>query len=157
MTQEFSSFIENPNFCNVFAIILDRLNLSPLIKLSSYEFLEYITKLCKVNIEGQLKIIVSLNFSNNELFKVDAPKLLQLKSKEIKDYDKNFNLSIDVLQNLIFICMQNNNENSELLELFQNSLNKLMFSNFNNDNNQLSKSKNQKITMKMIMILVIRF
>lgn len=122
--KEFPIQLEKDGFYVFFSEVI---NLAKFPKVSSLEFFDYLTKLCKLNIENQLKLIISMNFSKNEICK-DSSKVFIGKVKEI---EKEVNLSSEYLQILLCLCKTYCPENMKIYEIFNTSLNKILFSNYN--------------------------
>ena len=127
IVQELPNFLEKECFVNQFSMILDKVNLNHYTKISAFEFFDCLTKLCKLNIESQLKLLVAMNLSQNEVFLKEAGKVFSTKCKEI---EKEVNLPVDILQMLISIARKHCPENSKVADLFSACLNKTMFQGF---------------------------
>ena len=85
LIQEFPVLLEKENFVDFFSETLNLTKLSAHGTTTASEFFECISKLCKLNIENQLKVLISMNLCQNETLNVDAPKVFVAKCKEIID------------------------------------------------------------------------
>ena len=96
--QEFPQLIERQDFINFFSEIL----MSTENKSSASEIFNSLNKVCKLSIENQFKILISMIMSTNEKFEKEAQQLLIGKYKEIKN-EKGIKLSENIIQTLIMI------------------------------------------------------
>ena len=147
LLQEFNNLLDKENFVDYFASILDITKLSTHNKVNSFEFFECISKILKLNIENQLKIILSMNLSNNSIFKNnnEAAKVLANKCYEIeKEFEHKFD--INTLQNLLILAQDNCKEDCKFIEILNYDIHKKMFNNFEESqnflNNEYAKSYN---------------
>lgn len=127
LIQEFPSLLERNDFLNIFSSILDTTVLNPANKVTAFDFFDCLFKLCKLNTENQLKLLISMNFTSNEVIQKEAGKVFASKCKEI---EKEINLSKDYLQILMTLARMNCPENSKIIDLFSNCLNKHLFENY---------------------------
>ena len=118
--QEFPNFLEREDFANSFAMILDSLN----TQCTASEVYDCLVRMCKLNQENQLKLLIALNFS--EKYEKDVNRVFVNKVKEM---EKEPNLSKDNLQILLSMARIHIKNNS-------NSDNKNKGSNTNNTNNK---------------------
>ena len=96
--QEFPQLIERQDFINFFSEIL----MLTENKSTASEIFNSLNKVCKLSIENQFKILISMIMSTNEKFEKEAQKLLIEKFKEIKN-ENGIKLSENIIQTLIMI------------------------------------------------------
>lgn len=144
LIQEFPNYLEELDFVNTFSMILNNVNLnnnSLAAKITAFEFFDCLTKLCKLNIDNQLKLLIAMNLTSNEIISKDAGKVFAGKCKEI---EKEINLSSDLLQMLITLARKNCPENSKIMDLFLTCLYKNTHPCFYNSCNNIIVNPNKE-------------
>ncbi len=96
--QEFPQLLERQDFTNFFSEIL----MFSENKSSASEIFNSLNKICKLSLENQFKILISMIMSTNEKYEKEAQKMIIEKYKEIKD-ENGIKLSENIIQTLIMV------------------------------------------------------
>ena len=96
--QEFPQLLEREDFINFFSEIL----MFSENKSSALEIFNSLNKVCKLSLENQFKILISMIMSTNKKYEKEAQKIIIEKYKEIKD-DNGIKLSENIIQTLIMV------------------------------------------------------
>ena len=97
--QDFPQFIERPDFTEIFSrILMDTKNQS-----SASEIFNGLNKKFKLNIENQMKILISFIMSDTERYQEEAKNMILEKCKEIYKDKKLNSLNESIINSLLTI------------------------------------------------------
>ena len=102
LMQEFPNFLKRPDFINLFSqvslLIKFQILFSTATNCTAKEIFEGLTKLLKLNIENQFKLLISFFYSMNEKFLKEAINIFILKCQSFDS--KTDKLSKDIIQHI---------------------------------------------------------
>ena len=112
--QDFPQFVERSDFVEIFSqILMNTKNTG-----TTTEIFNGLNKQCKLNIENQMKVLISFIMSDTEKYQEEAHNILLEKCKDVYKEKKLNNLTDNTISNLLIIldnlkCSEEENESGE--------------------------------------------